>query len=182
MYLNIPIWLTLIRIVMIPFFVLAFYLPVEWSSIACVLLFGIAAITDWFDGFLARRWKQITRFGTFLDPVADKIMMAMAFTLVIEEFHSWWITLPSTFMIAREIIISALREWMAEIGKRDNISVSCIGKIKTSIQMFSAIALLYRSEKYIILIGTITLYIAALLALWSMWNYFHAVWIFYIKR
>ena len=118
MQFNIPTCLTLFRVVLIPFFVLAFYLPFHWAPFATALLFVIAAVTDWFDGFLARRWKQTTRFGAFLDPVADKVMVAMALVLVAEYFHARWITLPAATMIAREIIISALREWMAEIGKQ----------------------------------------------------------------
>ena len=109
MQLNIPTWLTLFRVVLIPFFVLAFYLPFSWAPMVCAVIFVFAAVTDWFDGFLARRWKQTTRFGAFLDPVADKVMVAVALVLVAEHYHSWWITLPAATMIAREIIISSLR-------------------------------------------------------------------------
>ncbi len=90
--------------------------------------FCVAAVTDWFDGFLARRWNQSTRFGAFLDPVADKVLVAIAMVLVTEHYHSWWVTLPAATMIAREIIISALREWMAELGKRSSVAVSGLGK------------------------------------------------------
>lgn len=102
MRLNIPTLLTLFRVVLIPFFVVAFYLPFTWASFACALIFVFAAVTDWFDGFLARRWKQTTRFGAFLDPVADKVMVATALVLVCEHYHVWWITLPAATMIARE--------------------------------------------------------------------------------
>lgn len=95
------------------------------------LIFCIAAITDWFDGFLARRWNQSTRFGAFLDPVADKVLVAIAMVLVTEHYHSWWVTLPAATMIAREIIISALREWMAELGKRSSVAVS--GSVKSKL-------------------------------------------------
>lgn len=98
------------------------------SPFAAALIFCVAAVTDWFDGFLARRWNQSTRFGAFLDPVADKVLVAIAMVLVTEHYHSWWVTLPAATMIAREIIISALREWMAELGKRSSVVVSGLGK------------------------------------------------------
>ena len=129
MQFNIPTLLTLFRVILIPFFVLAFYLPFSWAPFACALIFFVAAVTDWFDGFLARRWNQSTRFGAFLDPVADKVMVAIAMVLVAEHYHTWWVTLPAATMIAREIIISALREWMAELGKRSSVAVSWIGKV-----------------------------------------------------
>jgi len=174
MQLNIPTWLTLLRVVMIPFFVLAFYLPFAWAPLACALIFILAAVTDWFDGFLARRWKQTTRFGAFLDPVADKVMVAIALVLVAEYFHAWWITLPAATMIAREIIISALREWMAEIGKRSSVAVSWIGKVKTTAQMLALVALLWRPDQWVLGIGIAALYIAAVLTFWSMFQYLNA--------
>ena len=121
MQFNIPTLLTLFRVILIPFFVLAFYLPFSWAPFACALIFFVAAVTDWFDGFLARRWNQSTRFGAFLDPVADKVMVAIAMVLVAEHYHTWWVTLPAATMIAREIIISALREWMAETQQRGGL-------------------------------------------------------------
>ena len=174
MQLNIPTSLTLFRVVLIPFFVLAFYLPFNWAPLATAAIFIVAAITDWFDGFLARRWKQTTRFGAFLDPVADKVMVAIALVLVAEYFHSWWITLPAATMIAREIIISALREWMAEIGKRSSVAVSWIGKVKTTAQMLSLFALLWRPNATVEAIGVVALYIAAVLTFWSMFQYLGA--------
>ncbi|KQN56761.1 CDP-diacylglycerol--glycerol-3-phosphate 3-phosphatidyltransferase [Erwinia sp. E602] len=174
MPLNIPTLLTLFRVVLIPFFVLAFYLPFQWAPLVCALIFIVAAITDWFDGFLARRWKQTTRFGAFLDPVADKVMVAIALVLVAEYFHSWWITLPAATMIAREIFISALREWMAEIGKRSSVAVSWIGKVKTTAQMLALFALLWRPNALIEGVGVVALYIAAVLTFWSMYQYLSA--------
>jgi len=174
MQFNIPTCLTLFRVVLIPFFVLAFYLPYVWAPMACALIFVFAAITDWFDGYLARRWKQTTRFGAFLDPVADKVMVAMALVLVAEYFHAWWITLPAATMIAREIIISALRGWMAEIGKRSSVAVSWIGKVKTTAQMLSLVALLWRPDAIVVWVGVGALYIAAVLAFWSMFQYLNA--------
>ncbi|MTD26540.1 CDP-diacylglycerol--glycerol-3-phosphate 3-phosphatidyltransferase [Erwinia sorbitola] len=171
---NIPTLLTLFRVVLIPFFVLAFYLPFQWAPLACALIFIFAAVTDWFDGYLARRWKQTTQFGAFLDPVADKVMVAIALVLVAEHFHAWWITLPAATMIAREIIISALREWMAEIGKRSSVAVSWIGKVKTTAQMMALFALLWRPNSLVEGIGVAALYIAAALTFWSMFQYLSA--------
>lgn len=127
MQFNIPTLLTLFRVILIPFFVLVFYLPVT-VAVCRRAHFCVAAVTDWFDGFLARRWNQSTRFGAFLDPVADKVLVAIAMVLVTEHYHSWWVTLPAATMIAREIIISALREWMAELGKRSSVAVSGLEK------------------------------------------------------
>ncbi|ADM99119.1 CDP-diacylglycerol--glycerol-3-phosphate 3-phosphatidyltransferase [Dickeya dadantii] len=173
---NIPTWLTLFRVVLIPFFVLAFYLPFNWAPMVCAGIFVFAAVTDWFDGFLARRWKQTTRFGAFLDPVADKVMVAVALVLVAEHYHSWWITLPAATMIAREIIISALREWMAELGKRSSVAVSWIGKIKTTAQMVALVGLLWRPERMVEAAGVAALYVAAVLTFWSMFQYLSAAW------
>lgn len=174
MKLNIPIILTLFRVALIPFFVVAFYLNIPQAQFICALIFVIAAVTDWFDGFLARHLKQTTRFGAFLDPVADKVLVATALALVTEHYHVWWITLPAATMIAREIIISALREWMAEIGKRSSVAVSWIGKVKTSAQMFALVALLWRPYPWAEIVGFIALYAAAILTFWSMFQYLKA--------
>lgn len=171
MKLNIPIALTLFRIILIPFLLVAFYLPVSFSNFLTALLFLIAALTDWFDGYLARKWKQTTRFGAFLDPVADKIMVAIVLILITEYYHTWWISIPAMIMIAREIIISALREWMAEIGKRNHVAVSILGKIKTVAQMTSLTLLLWQPNMQIEMLGFICLYIAVILTLWSMYQY-----------
>lgn len=174
MHLNIPTLLTLFRVALIPFFVVAFYLPFTWAQMLCAIIFVFAAVTDWFDGFLARRWKQTTRFGAFLDPVADKVMVAIALLLVAEHYHSWWVTLPAATMIAREIIISSLREWMAEIGKRSSVSVSWIGKVKTTAQMTSLVGLLWRPYPTVEFAGLILLYVAMVLTFWSMFQYLNA--------
>lgn len=171
---NIPTLLTLFRIILIPFFVLAFYLPFPWAPFACAFIFWFAAITDWFDGFLARRWNQSTRFGAFLDPVADKVMVAIAMVLVVEHYHSWWVTLPAAIMIGREIIISALREWMAELGKRSSVAVSWIGKVKTTAQMLALIALLWRPNLWLEYTGIVLFFVAAGLTMWSMVQYLNA--------
>ncbi|KPD02250.1 CDP-diacylglycerol--glycerol-3-phosphate 3-phosphatidyltransferase [Moellerella wisconsensis] len=176
MQLNIPTLLTLFRVALIPFFVLAFYLPYTWAPFACAFIFVIAAITDWFDGFLARLWKQTTKFGAFLDPVADKVMVAVALVLVTEHYNVWWVSLPAATMIAREIIISSLREWMAEIGKRSSVAVSWIGKFKTTAQMMSLVGLLWRPNMEVEIAAIVLLYIAAILTFWSMFQYLQAAW------
>ena len=174
---NIPNILTMIRIVFIPLLVMSYYLPEKWSYTAAAFLFGVASVTDWFDGFLARRWNQSTPFGAFLDPVADKLIVAIALGLLIESYHSTWITLPALVIIGREIVISALREWMAELGKRASVAVSYIGKLKTALQMFSIFILLGTAPGTVFgIIGIVMLYAAALLTLWSMVNYLKAAW------
>ncbi|MDT9587706.1 MAG: CDP-diacylglycerol--glycerol-3-phosphate 3-phosphatidyltransferase [Candidatus Arsenophonus melophagi] len=176
MQLNIPTWLTLFRIILIPFFVLFFYLPFHWAPLFCAFLFIIAALTDWLDGFLARLLRQTTKFGAFLDPVADKIMVVTALILVTEYYHTLWITLPTVTMIAREIMISSLREWMAEVGKRSCITVSWIGKFKTAAQMISLVGLMWHPNIPIKVIAIILLYIASTLTFLSMFKYLSAAW------
>lgn len=171
MKLNIPTFLTLFRLILIPFFLIAFYLPVDSSPFITTLIFFIASVTDWFDGYLARRWKQTTRFGAFLDPVADKVIVGAALVLIVEYYHSWWITIPAIIMISREIIISALREWMAEIGSRAKVAVSWIGKFKTTAQMFALGGLLWRYNALMEYAAIALLYIAAILTVWSMLQY-----------
>lgn len=115
---NIPNLLTVLRVLLIPVFILLFYLPFSWSYWAASAVFALAAVTDWFDGYLARRLEQSTPFGAFLDPVADKLMVAVALVLLVEEHSNLWLTLPAAIIIGREIVVSALREWMAELGAR----------------------------------------------------------------
>lgn len=174
---NIPNILTLARIVFIPLLVILFYLPYAWSLLLTAALFGLAALTDWLDGYLARRWDQSTPFGAFLDPVADKVMVAVALALLIERFETPLLTLPALVIIGREIVISALREWMAEMGKRNNVAVSWVGKIKTTLQMIALLLLLSSMPGSLIAnLGIITLYFAAGLTLWSMLLYLRAAW------
>lgn len=181
--LNLPNFLTLIRIALIPVFVVVFYLPVSWSDIVVTVIFTFAAATDWLDGYLARRLHQTSAFGAFLDPVADKLMVAVALVLLVDKnptsFHGLFLTLPAAVIIGREIVISALREWMAELGERAQVAVSVIGKIKTFAQMLALILLLYRepiNDFPTAEIGFILLYIAAALTLWSMMIYLRAAW------
>jgi CDP-diacylglycerol--glycerol-3-phosphate 3-phosphatidyltransferase len=179
MPLNIPNYLTLFRIALIPVFVLMFFLPFTWSHFATALIFGLAAITDWLDGYLARRLGQISRFGAFLDPVADKLMVAVALVLLVQANPTVLLAIPALVIIGREIAISALREWMAEIGERAHVAVSSIGKVKTTVQMIAILLLLYHApigQLPVYAIGVVLLYVAALLTLWSMFVYLRAAW------
>ncbi|MCU7810139.1 MAG: CDP-diacylglycerol--glycerol-3-phosphate 3-phosphatidyltransferase [Candidatus Thiodiazotropha sp. (ex Notomyrtea botanica)] len=176
---NIPNILTLLRIVLIPVFVLLFYLPVEWARFSCALVFSIAAVTDWFDGYLARRWGQVSPFGAFLDPVADKLMVAVALLLLVQSDPTPALAIPAAVIIGREITISALREWMAELGARAEVAVSIIGKFKTAVQMIAILLLIYDEPIAgipIFTVGFVLLYIAAILTLWSMILYLKAAW------
>lgn len=176
---NIPNALTLFRIVMIPVFIAVYYLPYQWSYMASALIFGLAGLTDWLDGYLARKLDQSTPFGAFLDPVADKLMVAFALALLVERFGAWWFTMPAVVIIGREIVISALREWMAEVGKRTSVAVSYIGKVKTTFQMLSILALLAAIPDRGTLLfqsGVVMLYLSAILTLWSMVIYLRAAW------
>ena len=176
MRLTIPNMLSFLRLILIPFFVVAFYLPYQWGPFVAASIFFVAGITDWFDGFLARKLNQTTRFGAFIDPVADKVMVAVAMVLVVQSYHSVWITIPAITMISREISISELREWMAEIGKRSSVKVSWIGKVKTASQMLSLLLLLWSPAQHawVIWIGYISLYVAMVLTYWSMYIYLKA--------
>lgn len=166
--------LTLLRIIFIPLFVAVFYLPFWWAHLACAAIFSIAAITDWLDGYVARKYNQSTSFGAFLDPVADKLMVAIALLLLVSIHNdSAWFVSAAAVIVGREIVISALREWMAEIGQRASIAVSFIGKVKTTLQMIAIIVLLMDVAQ-LYLIGYIALAGAAFLTLWSMILYLRA--------
>lgn len=180
---NIPILLTWLRVALIPLVVGVFYLPDAWFSpfekgVASSAVFIIAAITDWFDGFLARRWNQTSAFGAFLDPVADKLMVAGALLLLVQLGRAD--AMVAFIIIGREIAISALREWMAQIGASKSVAVSSVGKIKTVAQMVAIPMLLY----YGMLFGVIDtgfwgewlLAIAAILTVWSMLYYLRKAW------
>ena len=168
--------LTLLRIILIPLFVVIFYLPVWWAHLCCAFIFAVAAITDWLDGYVARKYNQSTAFGAFLDPVADKLMVAISLLLLVSIHHdSAWFVAAAAIIVGREIVISALREWMAELGQRASVAVSFIGKIKTTLQMISILLLLMnRQEWYLMEIGYIALAGAAALTLWSMVIYLRA--------
>ena len=175
---NIPNLLTVLRVALIPVFILLFYLPFSWSYWAASAVFAIAAATDWLDGYLARRWEQSTPFGAFLDPVADKLMVAVALVLLVAEHGNLWLTLPAAIIIGREIVVSALREWMAVWGGRAQVAVSNLGKWKTAAQMVALMMLLANPPTFTlwVIVGYVLLIIAAVLTLWSMVHYLMAAW------
>jgi CDP-diacylglycerol--glycerol-3-phosphate 3-phosphatidyltransferase len=175
---NIPNLITILRVVLIPIFILLFYLPYSWSYTAASTVFAVAAATDWLDGYLARRLKQTTPFGAFLDPVADKLIVAVALVLLVQAHANVWLTLPAVVIIGREIVVSALREWMAEIGARAQVAVSNLGKWKTAAQMVALVILLANppTATYWVFLGYGLLIISAGLTLWSMVLYLRAAW------
>jgi CDP-diacylglycerol---glycerol-3-phosphate 3-phosphatidyltransferase len=177
---NIPNLLTLFRLFLIPVFILCFYSGVENARFWAAFVFWLAAITDALDGYLARKLQQSTPFGAFLDPVADKVMVAVALVLIATDSLSLWVTIPAIIMISREIVISALREWMAELGKRANVAVSNLGKYKTIAQMLALIGLIWRPEHWLVSwftpAGMLLLYLATVLTIWSMYSYLKAAW------
>ena len=175
---NLPNILTLVRIALIPLFIVVYYLPWEWSHFASAAIFGLAALTDWVDGFLARKLDQVTAFGAFLDPVADKLIVVAAIVLLLEVHSTPWFALPAIVIIGREIVISALREWMANLGVGDNVAVSMLGKIKTWIQMVAvALLLLAKPEQeWLMQIGFVAIYVAALKPISSMIQYLRLAW------
>ncbi|WP_166206998.1 CDP-diacylglycerol--glycerol-3-phosphate 3-phosphatidyltransferase [Cognatiluteimonas telluris] len=188
MKLTVPTMLTLLRILMIPVLVVVFYLPYGWTSFAAAAVFGLAAITDWLDGWIARRYEQYSAFGAFLDPVADKLMVATALFLIVQGHPTAWMALWAAVIVGREIAVSALREWMAELGQRARVAVATVGKIKTIAQMVALLCLLYSINparpphpmpwlgSYVFHVGDWLLAIAALLTLWSGFEYLRAAW------
>lgn len=182
MPINFPIALTWLRIAMIPLIVGLFYVPPDWLSIPlrdsiAALAFVVAAVTDWLDGWLARRWNQTSAFGAFLDPVADKLMVCAALLILLDLQRVD--TFIAFIIIGREITISALREWMAKIGASGSVAVNWLGKFKTAAQMVAIPCLLYGKPLYSIsaaLAGQILIFIAAILTVWSMLYYLRRAW------
>ncbi|GGG02556.1 MULTISPECIES: CDP-diacylglycerol--glycerol-3-phosphate 3-phosphatidyltransferase [Cysteiniphilum] len=176
---TVPNILTMLRILLIPFLVVAFYVPFPHHHGVSATLFLLAALTDWLDGFLARYFQQTTKLGAFLDPVADKLMVATALGLLIALYPYPWVALPAIIIICREIIVSALREWMAEIGQRSVVKVSFVGKVKTAAQMAAIFILLLKPKdlgNIWVILGFVLLYIAVILTVYSMWLYLSAAY------
>lgn len=179
MTVTLPTLLTLGRIALVPILVILFYLPFEWAGPAAAIAFVLGAITDWLDGYLARRLGQHSAFGAFLDPVADKIMIAIVLVMLVQANPTLWLALPAMVIIGREIVISALREWMAEIGQRARVAVNILGKIKTVTQMTALILMLWETPVGPLptfQVGVVLLHVAALLTLYSMIEYLRAAW------
>ena len=179
MKLTIPTWLTLARIALIPVLVVVYYLDYRWTNIAATAIFVFASLTDWLDGWIARRYHQYSAFGAFLDPVADKLMVAGALLVLLHLDGGRCHPIVAFIIIGREITISALREWMAEIGARKSVAVSSLGKVKTAAQMAAIPMLLFHDRLLGIDMhrwGEALLWVAGVLTVWSMFYYLRRAW------
>ncbi len=179
MQVTLPTAITLFRIALIPAFIIVFYLPFGWANVVATAVFFVASVSDWVDGYLARSMQLESSFGAFLDPVADKLMVVVVIVLLVEANPSIYMTLPSVVIIAREISISALREWMAQLGSSTTVKVSYVGKIKTVSQMLALGFMIFSEPLWglpIFQIGLAIYYLAALLTIASMVIYLRAAW------
>lgn len=178
---NIPNLLTLLRILLIPVFIVCYYIPNTLGYVITTGIFTFACLTDWLDGYLARKLHQESRFGAFLDPVADKLIVVVALVLLVQSYGTALLSIPAVIIISREIVISALREIMAKYGSSKYVAVAYVGKVKTFLQMTSIAVLLSQPHvvdlsNYISFTGLILLYVSVVLTLWSMLVYLHASW------
>ena len=176
---TLPNILTISRIVLIPCFLIVFYLPCAYAPFMAAIIFGLAIATDWLNGYIARRLDQESLFGAFLDPVADKLMVAVVLIVVLQSQPYIWIAVPVAIIIGREIAVSALREWMAQLGQQNKVTVSRLGKWKTGFQMVSLILLVIGPAitfQFINVLGIVLLYVSCALTLWSMSYYLLAAW------
>lgn len=175
---TLPNLLTLLRILLIPVLIIVFYLPFQWVNAVAAGIFAAASFTDWLDGYLARKLKMLSPFGAFLDPVADKLLVSTVLLLLVGAKDINYITIPAIVIVGREIVISALREWMAEVGKRASVAVGYVGKIKTFMQM-TALFLLLAFNPMVSwwgALGFVLLYVSAILTIWSMVVYLMIAW------
>ncbi len=185
---TLPNQITLFRIILIPIFLIIFYLPLSWSHFGAFAVFWLAAVSDALDGYLARKLNQSSAFGAFIDPVADKLMVVAALVMIVQDYQTWWVAIPAIIMIAREVFISALREFMSSRGKRDVIAVSNMGKYKTAAQMLGIMGLIWRPDYDIpliffyfphVILNYISYgfyFIATVLTLSTLIDYFKAAW------
>ncbi len=177
---SLPNLVTLARILLVPLFALAYLLPLTHAGRLAAFLFALAAFSDWLDGYLARRLAQTTAFGTFLDPVADKLIVVTALTLLVGKYADLWMTMPAIVIISREVLISALREWMKAVDQSGLVRVRVMGKVKTALQMLAIILLLAHPPNPdlppAVLMGYGLLYAATLMTLWSMCVYLRVAW------
>ncbi len=183
MKLNLANMLTLFRMAAIPVVVVCFYAPIPHARPIAAIIFGIAAVTDFIDGWVARKFHQQSRFGEFLDPVADKLMVSIVLVMLVQAQSGWFEDIIAMIIIGREITVSALREWMATIGERANVKVSVAGKIKTTLQMFGIAFMVYEEPLFgidIYAVGFVLLVAAAAMTIWSMSIYLRAAWPFII--
>ncbi|KJV36185.1 CDP-diacylglycerol--glycerol-3-phosphate 3-phosphatidyltransferase [Luteibacter yeojuensis] len=183
MRINLPTWLTLFRVLLLPVMVVVFYLPFRGANLAAAVVFVLAAFTDWLDGYLARRLDMTSAFGAFLDPVADKLMVAITLFLLVQSAPEGWpgilLAITAAVIVGREISVSALREWMAEIGERSKVKVAFLGKLKTMMQMVALVVLLLQHDAETLRlyhIGEALLVIAGILTIWSGLDYLRAAW------
>ncbi len=185
MHINLPTWLTLFRVALLPVMVIVFYVRFPGHNITAAIVFLLAALTDWLDGYLARRLNLTSAFGAFLDPVADKLMVAVTLFMLVESHRGGWpgvlMAITAAVIVGREISVSALREWMAEIGMRATVKVAFIGKLKTVMQMVALVVLIVQHEKVaealrLYHIGEGLLVIAGVLTIWSGLYYLRAAW------
>ncbi|MFC6440073.1 CDP-diacylglycerol--glycerol-3-phosphate 3-phosphatidyltransferase [Bowmanella sp. JS7-9] len=183
---TIPNILTSMRVLLIPVFVVVYFLDWKWAHQAGAFIFWFAAVTDWFDGYLARKLQQSTAFGAFLDPVADKLIVSAALLMIAHTYQDPWITVAAVLLTSREVFVASLREWMAEHGQRDSVKVSFVGKAKTMAQMLALIGLLSELEYFMgfpiywVTLGKILLLIATVLSVWSMVVYLKAAWVYLV--
>ena len=179
MFSNWPLRLTLLRIIFIPFFGVLYFLPFTWAHPVASILFLCAAVTDWLDGYLARTLAQTTELGAFLDPVADKLLVGFALVAIVGANGGILLSVASAIIVMREIAISALREWMAGLGKRASVAVGYVGKVKTTVQMLALLVLIAYTAGQSLwwwAMGVVLLWAAALLTLWSMVLYLKIAW------
>ena len=176
---NIANFFTFLRVLLIPVFIAVYYSPLPWSNLIAAGIFIFACITDWLDGYLARKFDKCSDFGAFLDPVADKLLVTVALVMLAAIFSSPWFVIPASIMVAREVLVSALREWMASSNARNSVAVAYIGKVKTTVQMLAIIVLLGSDPAgppLFWMTGYVLIYIAAILSLWSMIISIRSAW------
>jgi len=170
---------TYARLSLIPIVVAVYYSNLQYSHLIAAILFTLASVSDWLDGYLARKLNQTSEFGAFLDPVADKLLVAVVLVLLVASYPSVWMIIPTAIMIARELMVSALREWMAGRNQRNRVAVAFSGKLKTTVQMIALIVLLVNepsNRDWFWQLGFGLLYVSAFLSLWSMFEYFKNAW------
>jgi len=176
---NLPNIVTFARILLIPVFVGLYFWGTPLGNFLSGVCFGIAGFTDWLDGYLARRLNQTTPFGRFIDPVADKLIVVSALGILLASYGTFWFTMPALIIIAREIVISALREWMAEGNRSGSVRVGLLAKVKTGVQMTAIACLLIAHPgevSFWLVVGYLLIYVAAILTVWSMVKYLIVAW------
>ncbi len=176
---NLPNIITFARVLLIPVFIGLYFWGTPLGNFLAGVFFGVAAFTDWVDGFLARRLNQTTPFGSFIDPVADKLIVVCALVILLPGYQTLWFTIPALIILGREIVVSGLREWMAEVNRSGSVKVGKLGKVKTAVQMTAIAFMLVAIPGQIsfwLVAGYVLFYIASLLTVWSMVKYLLAAW------